>query len=82
MNHGHEIRLSGKGEEIPDAKPGIDLPGDVMIRLEQKPHPVFEREGPNLSITRDVLLTEALCGTKVLGSVKDSWLVTLSSLCL
>jgi DnaJ family protein A protein 2 len=57
MKDEQRIVLSGKGDEAP----GI-TPGDIIIILEEKPHPLFERRGKHLWTEVTVTLTEALCG--------------------
>jgi len=44
-----------------DQAPGI-VPGDVIVMLEEMPHPVFRREGPHLFIKKRISLLEALTG--------------------
>uniref|UniRef100_A0A2P2I9S1 Subfamily a member 2-like partial n=1 Tax=Hirondellea gigas TaxID=1518452 RepID=A0A2P2I9S1_9CRUS len=57
MRHGQKIPFQGEA----DQSPGTD-PGDVIVILQQKDHPVFGREGLNLFIQKKVSLVEALCG--------------------
>jgi len=51
------IRLTGKGESIPDG-----VSGDLYIKVHVKPHPVFRKEGYNLVMTLNIKLTDALLG--------------------
>jgi len=37
-------------------------PGDVIIVLQQQKHQVFQRHSCDLIMTRQISLTEALCG--------------------
>jgi len=37
-------------------------PGDVVIVLQQQKHQVFQRHNCDLMMTREISLTEALCG--------------------
>ena len=60
MKHGHEIRKNGQGDEKVGTKAG-----DLVFVLHQKPHSKFTRKGPNLEMTQDILLSEALCGCKI-----------------
>ncbi|KAL4640252.1 dnaJsubfamily A member 1-like [Arapaima gigas] len=57
MKDGQKIVFHGEG----DQEPGLE-PGDVVIVLDQKAHPVFTRQGENLFMTMDLQLVEALCG--------------------
>lgn len=57
MSHGQKITFQGEADEAPDM-----LPGDVILILQQKEHPVFTRKGNDLFIKKDISLTDALCG--------------------
>lgn len=57
MPDGHEIVFERMSEQSPDA-----LPGDVILRLETKPHPVYTRRGNDLLHTMRISLKEALLG--------------------
>uniref|UniRef100_A0A8C9SZL4 DnaJ heat shock protein family (Hsp40) member A1 n=1 Tax=Scleropages formosus TaxID=113540 RepID=A0A8C9SZL4_SCLFO len=57
MKDGQKIVFHGEG----DQEPGLE-PGDIIIVLDQKAHPVFTRQGENLFMTMDLQLVEALCG--------------------
>lgn len=59
MKDGQKITFHGEG----DQEPGLE-PGDVIIVLDQKDHPVFHREDDNLIIKMEIKLVEALCGFK------------------
>ena len=37
-------------------------PGDIVIVLDEKEHPIFKRNGANLAIEMNIKLVEALCG--------------------
>merc|ERR1712108_77662 len=39
-------------------------PGDIIIVLDEKEHPVFKRSGIDLIMQQNVNITEALCGFK------------------
>ena len=39
--------------------------GDLYIRIEEKPHPLFRREGDDLYMSCDLKFTEALLGKKI-----------------
>ncbi|KAK0148868.1 DnaJ subfamily A member 4 [Merluccius polli] len=59
MKDGQRITFHGEG----DQEPGLE-PGDVIIVLDQKEHPVFQRQEDNLIMKMDIKLVEALCGFK------------------
>ena len=52
---------------IPDLlhyEPDVDEQGDLILILNILEHPTFKREGYNLIIEKNILLSEALCGVK------------------
>ncbi|KAB5518267.1 hypothetical protein PHYPO_G00163770 [Pangasianodon hypophthalmus] len=57
MKDGQKIVFHGEG----DQEPGLE-PGDIIIVLEQKAHPVFTRQAMDLIMTMEVQLVESLCG--------------------
>lgn len=56
-----EQRITFKGES--DQAPGLP-PGDIIIVLDAKEHPVFKRKGTDLLMEMEITLVEALCGFK------------------
>ena len=56
---GQVLRLKGQGA------PGRAGPGDALIELSIKPHPVFHREGDNLTMDLPVSVPDAVLGAKV-----------------
>eukprot|EP00096_Caligus_rogercresseyi_P016410 TRINITY_DN904_c0_g1_i4.p1 TRINITY_DN904_c0_g1~~TRINITY_DN904_c0_g1_i4.p1 ORF type:complete len:403 (+),score=169.56 TRINITY_DN904_c0_g1_i4:114-1322(+) len=44
-----------------DHEPGME-PSDILVKLQEKEHPVFTRHGGDLSMKKDITLHEALCG--------------------
>ena len=58
VDSGHRIRLSGKAGEGPGA-------GHVYLNVTAQPHPVFGRDGANLSRELPVSMGEALLGSEV-----------------
>ncbi len=58
---GQKIKLRGKGE--PSATGGD--PGDLVVTVTVKPHPVFSAEGKNLRVTLPVTFDEAALGATV-----------------
>ena len=47
-----------------DERPGT-VPADIVFVIEEKPHPVFTREGNDLVYTAKLPLVDALCGATV-----------------
>lgn len=62
VDDGSRIRLAGKGE------PGVEggPPGDLLIRIHVRPHPVFKREGDNLRVEVPVTIKEAMKGAEIM----------------
>lgn len=58
---GQTLRLRGKGS------PGIGggPPGDALITLSLRPHPVFRRDGADILVTLPITIDEAILGAKV-----------------
>ena len=46
-----------------DQEPGKE-PGDIVIQLEEKEHPTFQRHGKDLTLRLDIDVSEALCGMR------------------
>jgi len=61
MIGGKRLRLSGKGEPSPYSGPA----GDLYIRARLLGDSVFESEGNDLYVNRDIRLTEAVLGSKI-----------------
>jgi len=61
IESGQVIRLRGKGA------PGLEggPPGDALVEVEVRPHPVFTREGSDIRITLPIAIDEAVLGGKV-----------------
>lgn len=74
MRDGQKIVFSGEG----DQEPGLQ-PGDIIIVLEEKAHPVFKRSGTDLIMRMPLLLVESLCGfQKVIQTLDERDLVITS----
>jgi DnaJ-class molecular chaperone len=56
---GQVLRLKGQGS------PGRAGPGDAMIELAFRPHPMYRREGDNLVMDLPVSVPDAVLGAKV-----------------
>jgi molecular chaperone DnaJ len=59
VRDGQRIRLAGKGQR---GDPGAPA-GDMVVSVKVTPHPVFGREGDNLTITVPVAFDEAALGS-------------------
>jgi DnaJ-class molecular chaperone len=68
---GQTLRLKGQGS------PGRAGPGDALIELAIRPHPIFRREGENLIMDLPVSVPDAVLGGKVEAPTPDGP-VTLS----
>jgi len=61
VDNGSRVKVKGKG----DAGAGGGLPGDLYIEVTVKPHPIFRREGGDLSIEVPLTFGEAALGAKI-----------------
>uniref|UniRef100_A0A8C5R4I0 Uncharacterized protein n=1 Tax=Leptobrachium leishanense TaxID=445787 RepID=A0A8C5R4I0_9ANUR len=59
MKNGQKIIFHNEG----DQSPGLE-PGDIVIALDQKVHPVFQRKGHDLLMRMEIELVDALCGCR------------------
>ncbi|KAL2231426.1 flocculation protein FLO11-like [Sesamum indicum] len=57
---GTKIMVEGKGDE----RPGT-LPADIIFNIEEKIHPMFQREGDDLELGVEVPLVQALTGCTI-----------------
>ena len=71
VSDGQVLRLKGQGA------PGRAGPGDALIELALRPHPLFRREGDVLVIDLPVSVPDAVLGGKVQAATPDGP-VTLS----
>jgi len=55
--HGEKYIFHGESDEHPDKEAG-----DVIIVVNEQPHPLFKRKGADLLIEKDITLLEALTG--------------------
>ncbi|XP_036390707.1 dnaJ homolog subfamily A member 4-like [Megalops cyprinoides] len=74
MKDGQKIMFHGEG----DQEPGLE-PGDVVIVLDQKEHPVFQRQEDNLIMKMEIKLVEALCGFKKTICTLDNRMLVITS---
>ncbi|XP_044761596.1 dnaJ homolog subfamily A member 1 [Coccinella septempunctata] len=74
MVDGQKIVFNGEGDQEPELEPG-----DIIIVLDEREHPVFKRSGSDLILRLEILLVEALCGfQKVIKTLDDRDLVITS----
>lgn len=61
VGNGAKIKLAGKGE------PGINggPPGDLYVTVKVKSHPVFGRQGKNLTVSVPVTFAQAALGAEI-----------------
>jgi len=59
IRDGEMIRMSGMGEAISKG-----TPGDLYIKINVAPHPMFKREGHDLVMNLNIKLSDALLGTE------------------
>uniref|UniRef100_A0A6N2K7I8 J domain-containing protein n=1 Tax=Salix viminalis TaxID=40686 RepID=A0A6N2K7I8_SALVM len=57
---GTKITFPEKGNEMPNV-----IPADVVFVVDEKPHPMFSRDGNDLILTQKISLAEALTGYTV-----------------
>ncbi|WP_022888990.1 DnaJ C-terminal domain-containing protein [Agromyces italicus] len=61
VSDGQKIRLRGKGHPSPDG----GAAGDLILTVNVRKHPVFERDGLNLRVTVPVTFAEAALGATI-----------------
>ncbi|KAG2319361.1 hypothetical protein Bca4012_054387 [Brassica carinata] len=69
---GTKITYPEKGNE----HPGV-IPADLVFIIEEKPHPVFTREGNDLIVTQKISLADALTGYTVILTTLDGRTLTI-----
>jgi DnaJ family protein A protein 2 len=57
MRHGQNLVFAGEADQVPNT-----APGDLVVVLQQKPHPTFTRDQDHLTMSHTVTLLEALQG--------------------
>lgn len=58
VQDGEVLRVPGHGEAVRNG-----TPGDLYVRLDVAPHPIFRREGTNIVMDLHLKLSDALLGT-------------------
>jgi molecular chaperone DnaJ len=59
IRDGEMVRMTGMGEAVYKG-----TTGDLYIKINVAPHPVFKREGSDLAMNLNIKLSDALLGTK------------------
>lgn len=71
VRDGQKIRLRGKGN------PGPGGNGDLILEVSVEPHPLFGRDGDNLTVTVPVTFPEAALGAQISVPTFDGSTVTV-----
>jgi curved DNA-binding protein len=58
---GKKLRVAGKGMEGRSGGPA----GDLYLQISVRPHPVFDREGDDITVEKEVGFSEAVLGTTI-----------------
>jgi molecular chaperone DnaJ len=58
VEDGMQLKVTGKGNDAP----GNGVPGDLLVAIEEKPHPTLQREGDNLHYDLYISFSEAALG--------------------
>lgn len=61
IQDGQKVKVRGKGQPSPNG----GEPGDLLVTVVVKPHPVFVRDGINLRVTVPVTFVEASIGATI-----------------
>ena len=61
ISNGKVLRLKGKGHSDPHGK----KQGDLHLKIQVNPHPIFRRDGQNVMIDSDLKMTDAILGTTI-----------------
>lgn len=57
--------------ELANHDPDCEIQGDLIIKIKFREHQIFKRNNDNLIITKNILLSEALCGFEFIISHLD-----------
>jgi curved DNA-binding protein len=61
IESGKRLRLAGKGRDGAGGRP----PGDLYLKVNVAEHPLFKREGSDITVDREIKISEALLGTTI-----------------
>eukprot|EP00291_Cryptomonas_curvata_P026829 CAMPEP_0172175338 /NCGR_PEP_ID=MMETSP1050-20130122/14171_1 /TAXON_ID=233186 /ORGANISM="Cryptomonas curvata, Strain CCAP979/52" /LENGTH=452 /DNA_ID=CAMNT_0012847427 /DNA_START=1 /DNA_END=1355 /DNA_ORIENTATION=+ len=74
MEDGRKIVFKEKADEMPGA-----ITGDVILVVQQMEHRRFKRQGPHMTMEKEITLREALCGYKFAFNHLDKRQVVVTS---
>lgn len=74
MMEGQKIVLTGEGDSVPGMSPG-----DTILVITEKKHPIFKRQGCDLVMTKKINLFEALSGTSFNIVALDGRMLTVKT---
>ena len=61
IESGKKLRLAGKGMDGAGGRP----PGDLYLKVNIAEHPLFKREGSDITVDKEIKISEALLGTTI-----------------
>jgi curved DNA-binding protein len=61
IDTGKKLRIAGKGEQGAGGGPA----GNLFVRVNVQKHPLFRREGDDISVDREITFSEAALGTTI-----------------
>jgi len=61
IESGKRLRLAGKGTDGAGGRP----PGDLYLKVNVAEHPLFKREGNDITVEKEIKISEALLGTTI-----------------
>jgi curved DNA-binding protein len=61
IESGKKLRLAGKGMDGVGGRP----PGDLYLKVNVAEHPFFKREGSDITVDKEIKISEALLGTTI-----------------
>jgi len=61
IESGKKLRLAGKGMDGAGGRP----PGDLYLKVNIAEHPLFKREGSDITVDKEIRISEALLGTTI-----------------
>ncbi|KAM5129971.1 dnaJ homolog subfamily A member 1-like [Mantella aurantiaca] len=74
MKNRQKMIFHGEGDQAPGLQPG-----DIIIILDQKEHPVFQRKDSDLMMKMEIPLVDALCGCKQKVQTLDGRTILVTS---